>query len=229
MSDFSHIRHVAFIMDGNRRWARQAVASLKDGYNAGMEKLEEVVLFLSQVGIKGATFFAFSSENWKRPKQEISLLQDVVEGAFERFLDFAHKQEVQVRIIGDFHLFRPGIRDFMQQIITETKHYRSMSVQVAAGYGGMQDIVCAVERWRAAGSAEPLTPDVFASYLQSAALGPVDLLIRTGGQQRLSNFLLWQCAYAELFFLKEYWPALTTSRLEEVFSEYGGIQRNFGA
>lgn len=221
-------RHIAFIMDGNRRWAKKAGLSLREGYQGGVETLKRIVPFLIQKGCSCGTFFAFSTENWKRSVQEISLLQDVVENALEAFREFADEHSIRVYVVGDITGFRPKIQSAVQDLMESTRHNKAFHAQIAAGYGGMQDIVQAVKAV-AQDSTDNLTTKTFEPYLQAQTLGPVDLLVRTGGQRRLSNFLLWQCAYADLFFLDDYWPDLTCEAVDNILQDFSKIQRNYGA
>ena len=221
-------RHIAFIMDGNRRWAKKLGEPLRAGYQEGVEALKKVVPFLIEKGVPTGSFFAFSTENWRRSLQEISLLQDVVEGALETFQAFADEHNVRVTVIGDISGFRQKIQNAVKDVMEKTRLYTAFHAQVAVGYGGVQDIVHAAQAWADRGDKKNLTPEIFESYLSGHTLGPVDMLVRTGGQRRLSNFLLWQCAYADLFFLDEYWPDITHASLEKILHEFAQIKRNYG-
>lgn len=222
-------RHIAFIMDGNRRWARREGVSLRGGYQEGLEALKRLVPLLIKKNVPCGTFFAFSTENWKRSAQETSLLQDVVENALGAFQEFADEHDMRVYVIGDVSGFRPKIQKAVQELMDNTRHHKTFHAQVAAGYGGMQDIVQAAKAWAAQEQAKDLTLQTFENYLQAQTLGPVDILVRTGGKKRLSNFLLWQCAYADLFFLDSYWPDLTCESVEKVLEDFSKIKRSYGA
>ena len=222
------LRHIAFIMDGNRRWAKKGAMSLKEGYEGGLRAMERIIPILIAKGISCGTFFAFSSENWKRSVAEIAILQDTIESALLDFREFTNKHEVRIKVIGDVGQFRKGVQDAAKRLEEETRHHDAFYAQVAAGYGGMQDIVQAAKQCASNQDGKTLTKDVFESYLQAQTLGPVDMLVRTGGQRRLSNFLLWQCAYAELFFIDTFWPDFSRKELQEALDYYGRVKRNYG-
>ncbi|MCY4413709.1 MAG: polyprenyl diphosphate synthase [Alphaproteobacteria bacterium] len=223
-------KHIAFIMDGNRRWAKKNNLSLLKGYREGFLNIQTVLLELLKYDISKASFFAFSTENWKRDVKELNILEDVFEKMFAELTNFASEHGVRIRVIGDISGFREGVRRKVTEIENNTKDNTNISIQVAAGYGGRMDIVEAARGWaRSGGDPEKLTESVLQTFMQADFLGDVDILVRTGGAQRISNFLLWHCAYADYFFPTAHWPDFGAEDLKKILDSYNNIKRNYGA
>ncbi|OGT18671.1 MAG: di-trans,poly-cis-decaprenylcistransferase [Gammaproteobacteria bacterium RBG_16_57_12] len=226
-------RHVAIIMDGNGRWAKQRKRPRIFGHQAGVESVRGIVKQCAAKGIEILTLFAFSSENWRRPEEEVGLLMDLFLIALEREANRLHKNNVRLRIIGE----RSAFSDKLQRKITEaeqlTRDNTGLIVVVAANYGGRWDISQAAQTLAqqvAAGALElrDITPERLAAQLSLADLPEPDLFIRTGGEQRISNFLLWQLAYTELYFTEVLWPDFDETEFEQALNSFAGRQRRFG-
>lgn len=226
-------RHVAVVMDGNGRWAQERHLPRIAGHRAGVDSLREIVTESGRLGIKILTVFAFSSENWQRPKDEVSFLMDLFYTALQREVKKLHKSNVRLRIIGDKQSFSPKLQQQMIKAEQLTENNTGLQFNIAANYGGQWDITQAVknvalEVEQGILTAEDITPNLFASYLSLGSLPAPDLLIRTSGEQRLSNFLLWDLAYSELFFCKTYWPDFGIAAFHEALKAYSDRQRRFG-
>ena len=226
-------RHVAIIMDGNGRWAQRRGLPRPAGHQAGAEAVRRVVEESVRLGVRVLTLFAFSSENWRRPRHEVSLLMDLFFRALKRELPRLKANGVRLRIIGDRTAFSDRLQQRMGDAETATAGGDRLLLQVAANYGGRWDIAQAARALARAVRARELEPeaideDRFAAALSFADAGDPDLLIRTGGEQRLSNFLLWQSAYAELYFTDTLWPDFDAAAYAQVLQAFAGRQRRFG-
>lgn len=226
-------RHIALVMDGNGRWARQRGLARHAGHQAGAENLRTLVAHAAGLGIDVMTVFAFSSENWRRPKVEVKLLLQLFSDALRREAKQLAANNVRLRIIGDLSAFPARLQEQIRQSEALTQTSSGMLLQVAANYGGRWDIVqaarcLAAEAATGVLSAEALTEERLAAKLTTAGQPEPDLFIRTGGEQRLSNFLLWQCAYAEIFFSALLWPDFGPQALDAVLADFAGRQRRFG-
>lgn len=222
-------QHVAIIMDGNGRWAQARGLSRSDGHRQGLQATRDAVEFFARRGTQVLTLFAFSSENWQRPRDEVEALLDLFMTSIEAELPELIEQGIRLRFIGDRASFPQPLRERMHEAEQESRSGQAMILVVALGYGGHWDILQAVQRYCQAAQAEQhLTPEVFEGYLSTSGLPAVDFLIRTGGEQRISNFLLWQTAYAELCFLSEMWPDVDAVVLERALLNYRQRQRRFG-
>ncbi len=222
-------RHVAIIMDGNGRWAESRGLERSAGHRQGLETTRRAVRFYATRGIDTLSLFAFSSENWGRPSSEVEALFDLFVSAIEAELPELRERGVTLRFVGERAGFPGELRQRMQDAEDLTRDNGGMCLVIALGYGGRWDILQAARRWAEAGM--PGDGDgeaVFGSFLATSGLPDVDLLIRTGGEQRISNFLLWQAAYAELLFLETYWPDVGDRELEHSLAWYGRRQRRFG-
>ena len=226
-------RHIAIIMDGNGRWASERGLPRTEGHRQGVESVRRTVKAALELGITHLTLFSFSSENWSRPKQEISDLFGLMRRFVRRDLADLHKNGVKIRIIGA----RTGLDDDILRLIDDasalTKDNAALHLTIAFNYGSRDEIARAASRIAEAvaeGSLDPadITPERFGSYLDTADLPDPDLLIRTSGELRLSNFLLWQLAYAEFVFVDAYWPDFSRDQLEAAIAEYQRRSRRFG-
>jgi tritrans,polycis-undecaprenyl-diphosphate synthase [geranylgeranyl-diphosphate specific] len=228
--------HLAIIMDGNRRYAQHEGLPSGEGHKVGGAKLAEVVEWSHEVGIEGLTVFAFSTENFDRPPQEVNRLMDMFEqelrrlGADKR----VHEYQVRIRIIGQTDRLPEHVAKAAEEVIQATKNHHRYYFNIAIGYGGREEIVAAVKQIAVEikeGKLEPedIGKELLSSYLYTADTPDPDLILRTSGEERISNFLLWQLAYSELYFSDVYWPALRKTDFLEVIQSYQHRQRRYGA
>jgi undecaprenyl diphosphate synthase len=225
--------HVAIVMDGNGRWAKRRRRPRTFGHQAGLKALRRIVEYCGRLGVAELTVFAFSSENWKRPKKEVSRLMELFMRALDKETRELHENGVRVRFIGDLEAFSPELREKVRQAEQLTGNNDRLNLNVAASYGGRWDIVHAARelaRDVASGRIQPeqIDEDLFASRLELSGSRDPDLFIRTGGEMRVSNFLLWQAAYAELFFSPVLWPDFGPEAMDEAIAAYQSRERRFG-
>jgi undecaprenyl diphosphate synthase len=226
-------RHVAVIMDGNGRWARRRALPRQAGHQAGIKPVRATVELCAEAGVDTLTLFAFSSENWRRPVDEVRGLMSLFVDALEREVDELDANGIRVRFIGDLDALNSTLRRATDAAVQRTSGNSRMDLVVAVAYGGRWDIVQAARSLAADAAAGRLDPSAIdeaklASALQTAGSSSVDLLIRTGGEKRISNFLLWDIAYAEVFFSDVLWPDFTGAELRKAFEFYARRQRRFG-
>ncbi|MGI9327696.1 MAG: polyprenyl diphosphate synthase [Pseudomonadales bacterium] len=225
--------HVAIIMDGNHRWAKARTLPGAAGHRAGAKNVRRIAEACADQGVACLTLFAFSTENWQRPRREVSLLMDLMRSVLKNDLDELHAREVRLRVIGDRTRFAPDLQLQMNQAEALTRENARMTLNIAANYGGRWDILAATKRIaREFRDGEldlnELDEERFAQYLSLADVPPPDLCIRTGGDCRISNFLLWDFAYTELLFTESFWPDFDPEALLEALKEYIERQRRFG-
>ena len=226
-------RHLAVIMDGNGRWAQQRLRPRIIGHRAGARAVNVCIDFCLERGIRALTLFAFSSENWGRPQEEVGALMKLFMGALDREVEELHRCGVRVRFIGERERFSLVIRERMQAAEAQTSVNTKLDLVIAASYGGRQDIAQAARTLAAevaAGTlrAEDIDEAAVAARMSLADLPAPDLFIRTGGDHRISNFLLWQLAYTELWFTDLLWPELDHATLQLALDDYAGRERRFG-
>jgi undecaprenyl diphosphate synthase len=222
-------RHVAIIMDGNGRWAKERGLSRQAGHRAGTENLRRLLKVFAERGVKYLTLYAFSTENWKRPKREINPLLHLIGRVIDRELKSLHENGVRLVHIGSLEPLSEDLRNRICRAIELTKDNDRLTVCVAFNYGSRAEIVEAARRMIEDGVApEDVTEQSFASYLNTAGLPDPDLVIRTAGEMRLSNFLLWQSAYAELYVTPVYWPDFDETEVDKALLAYSQRVRNFG-
>ncbi|WP_337817125.1 polyprenyl diphosphate synthase [Acidihalobacter sp.] len=227
-------RHIAIVMDGNGRWARARHLPRPEGHRRGVGATREIIATCLERGVEVLTLFAFSSENWRRPANEVKTLMELFFSALRRERDKLHEQGVRMRFIGDRSAFSDNLRAEMERSEAHTRGNRRMILVIAANYGGRWDIEQAArgyaEAARTEGGLETVEKgdSVLAPYLATAGLVEPDLFIRTGGERRLSNFLLWQLAYTELYFTDTLWPDFGAAALNEAIADFGKRQRRFG-
>jgi undecaprenyl diphosphate synthase len=231
--DFVVPRHVAIIMDGNGRWAASRGLPRGEGHRRGVEALRRTVQAAADLGIGFLTIFSFSAENWSRPAAEIRELMGLLRRFIRHDLADLHRKGVRVRVIGERESLDAEIRRLLDEAEELTKNNEKLVLVVAFNYGARQEIARAARRMAAAVAAGDLavsavTVDKLASYLDAPDLPDPDLIIRTSGEQRLSNFLLWQAAYSELVFVPTYWPDFDRAALESAITEYHRRERRFG-
>lgn len=222
-------RHIAIIMDGNGRWAKRRLMPRVAGHRKGVEALRGVIRACAERGISHLTVFAFSSENWRRPQEEVTLLMELFMRALENEVAKLHENGIRFRVIGDLSGFSERIQTLIRDAQTLTRNNTRLTFTVAANYGGRWDIVQAVKKLLASGaSPEQVDEGALARHLSMADEPEPDLFIRTGGEQRVSNFLLWQLAYTELYFTEALWPDFDAKQLEAALASYRARERRFG-
>ena len=226
-------RHVAIIMDGNGRWAEQRGKARTNGHKAGAAAVRKVVAFARRNGIGTLTLFAFSSENWKRPAVEVKVLMELFATVLNREVDELDKHGVQLKIVGDLSKFSPRLQAKILQAEARTADNKALRLNIAANYGGQWDIMQAAKAFahdveQGQATADELDERRFASYLSLHECPAVDLLIRTGGDVRISNFLLWQLAYAELYFCDTLWPDFDDAAFAQAINCFVARERRFG-
>jgi len=226
-------RHLAIVMDGNGRWAKQRLRPRTFGHHAGQKAVKEAVEFCLRRGIVSLTLFAFSSENWKRPATEVSALMELFLKALDKEVDELHGNGVRVRFVGDLDAFAPELRARMLGAMDRTAGNTALNMNVAVNYGGRWDIAnaarLAIEAIaRGEFAATELDEARLQQYTCLADQPPLDLFIRTGGEHRVSNFLLWQLAYAELYFTDTLWPDVDQACLAEALDDYARRERRYG-
>jgi len=226
-------RHVAIIMDGNGRWAAQRKLPRTFGHKVGVDSVRRTIEACLDRGIEVLTLFAFSSENWRRPKNEVGLLMELFITTLQREVNRLHKNEVRLQVIGDRSAFPERLQEQIALAEERTRANGRLTLVVAANYGGRWDITQAARRCAErvqAGElrAADITPELLGSAIGLNELPEPDLFIRTGGEQRISNFLLWQLAYTELYFTDVLWPDFTTEAFEQALDSYARRERRFG-
>ena len=226
-------KHIAIIMDGNNRYGKQHALAKGEGHSKGKDALDPIVEYCREVGIEVLTVFAFSSENWQRPPAEVALLMHLLSVTISEQLPRMQKYQIQLRFIGDRSLLSDDLRVQMADAEAQTADYAAMTLVIAISYGGQWDIAYAAQQLAEQVQAgqlrlEDINKEKLGEYVQLADAPAVDMLIRTGGEYRLSNFLLWQSAYAELFFTQTLWPNFAPEELAAMLQEFAQRQRRFG-
>ena len=225
-------QHIAIIMDGNRRWAKKRLLPAAVGHAAGARQVREVVKSCIELGVPNLSLFAFSTENWKRPPEEISSLMNLFMTYLQKEVNSMNANGVRLKVAGDKTRFAPVLQDLISRAEEQTANNTRITLTVCANYGGRWDMLQAVKAWQKAHpgqSVDTLDQDSLASYLSTAYAPEVDLLIRTGGESRVSNFMLWQAAYAELFFTDVLWPEFSAQHLHQAIAWFAGRDRRFGS
>ncbi len=226
-------RHVAIIMDGNGRWAQRRMLPRVAGHHKGVEAARKVVNHCVSLKIEALTLFAFSSENWLRPPTEVSILMAILQNLLMQDVHELHANNVRLRVIGNIDGLAVKLQDAIKTAHELTKDNTGLNLNIALNYGGRWDIVQAAQQLCTAVvqgqlGVEQINEDQFAKYVCLSELPEPDLLIRTSGEQRISNFLLWQLAYTEIYFTETLWPDFTTAHLDRAFEFYAGRERRFG-
>ena len=217
------LNHIAFIMDGNGRWGKKNNKGRNYGHIKGVETVKKVVKSSIILKIPIVTFYVFSSENWKRPKTEITFLFKIIKNYFSKEIKSVISQGIKINILGEMKKLTPELRKVLKKSVDQTKKNKKIIVNLAINYGSKNEII------HAAKNSKNLNHKDFERNLFTKNMPNPDILIRTGGHKRLSNFMLWQLAYAELFFLKKLWPDFNTSDLVKIIKKFKVSKRNFGA
>jgi len=224
-------RHIAVILDGNGRWAKKRGLPRTAGHKVGAENFRKIATYCKNIGVEYLTVYAFSTENWKRPEEEVSTLMRLLGNYLREAIETMARDNIRLRVLGDVS----GLPKELQELISETNAisagYEGFQANICLNYGGRDEIVRAAQRYAmdyAAGKAGELTEQGFAGYLYSAGLPDPDLLIRPGGEQRISNFLLWQCAYSEFYFTDVLWPDFNSGELDKAIAAFQKRDRRYG-
>lgn len=218
-------RHVAIIMDGNGRWAKKRLLPRFAGHKAGVETVRKIARAAREMGLEALTLYAFSSENWKRPADEVSDLMGLLKHFIQADIDEFAANNVRLKIIGHYQALAPELVKLLDEAVARTADNSGSTLAVALNYGAQDELVRAAQAAAAAGD---ISAGAIEAHLYTAGMPPLDLIIRTSGEQRLSNFLLWQAAYAELYFTDILWPDFTPKHLEKALEEFAHRNRRYG-
>lgn len=229
----TNLKHVAIIMDGNRRWAKEKKLPSMFGHQKGVEALKNTLRACSDFGIKYLTVYAFSTENWKRTPDEVNFLMELLAKTLTNELDEMHKEGVKIRFIGDISALSDKLQKTLFNAEQKTNQNKGVNLQIAFNYGARNEILNAVKnivKQHAEGkiSQDDISEELFDSYLYTAEVPPPDLLIRTGGEYRISNYLLWQIAYSEILIFEEFWPEFGKDMLAKSVLEFEKRNRRYG-
>ncbi len=224
-------RHIAIILDGNGRWAKKRGLPRTAGHAAGSENFRRIATYCKNIGVEYLTVYAFSTENWKRPQEEVKTIMKLLDRYLKEAISTMERDRIKMKVFGDVS----GLSPELQQLVEETNRisakYEGFQANICLNYGGRAEIMQAAKRYAeasAAGEAGELTEELFSSYMYSAGIPDPDLLIRPGGEKRISNFLLWQCAYSEFYFSDVLWPDFGTEELERAIAEFKSRDRRYG-
>lgn len=226
--------HIAIIMDGNRRWAREKGLETKQGHKEGAENLKRIAKYANEIGIKYLTVYAFSTENWKRTKEEVGALMFLLNWYLDDLLNSSDLDNVKINVLGDITKLDSGTQKLVLKLENKTKDYTGLQLNVAFNYGGRDEITRAVRKIATAVknneiSIDDINEDLISNSIYTAGMPDPDLLIRPGGEKRISNFLPWQLSYTEFIFTDKYWPDFNKDDLDEAIMEYARRNRKFGA
>ena len=227
-------KHIAIIMDGNRRWAKERGLATQFGHKAGAETLEKIAVYANELGIKYLTVYAFSTENWKRTEEEIGALMLLLENYLDKFLNKESLRNIRIRVLGDVEALSDSLKQSIYKIIKKKKNNTGLTLNIAFNYGGRSEIVRAVKNISEKVKnneidIEDINENIISDNLYTAGELEPDLLIRPGGELRISNFLLWQLAYTEFLFIDKYWPDFSEEDLLQAIKTYEKRNRKFGA
>lgn len=220
-------RHIAIIMDGNGRWAQKRALARNSGHPIGAENFRTIATYCKDIGVDYLTVYAFSTENWKRPPQEVGTIMALMEKYLQESIDTMEQKKIRLRIFGDVSGLSPALQEKISRTNEISTHYSGFQANVCINYGGRSEIIRAAKQWAAEGGGE-LTEEIFSGYMYSAGIPDPDLVIRTGGEMRISNFLLWQSAYSEFYFTDVLWPDFSTAELDKAIDSYQKRSRRFG-
>ncbi|MGV0989353.1 polyprenyl diphosphate synthase [Limnohabitans sp.] len=225
-------QHIAIIMDGNRRWAKKRYMPAALGHAAGAKRVRDIVKSCAEMGIPHLSLFAFSTENWKRPEEEVSSLMNLFMTYLQKEVDTMNDNGVRLKVVGDKSRFSEPLQELIARAEVTTAANQAITLTVCANYGGRWDMIQAAQAWQQAHptqTLQALTEEALGQYLSTAYAPEVDLLIRTGGESRISNFMLWQAAYAELYYTDDLWPDFTPDRLAKAIEWFQFRDRRFGS
>ena len=225
-------RHIAIILDGNGRWAKKRGLPRTAGHMAGAETFRRIATYCKNIGVEYLTVYAFSTENWKRPEEEVGTIMKLLGRYLDEAIRTMEKDHIRMKVFGELARLSPSLREMVDRTDEISQHYQGFQANICLNYGGRDEIVHAARRYArdyAEGKVQgELSEKQFASYLYSAGIPDPDLLIRPGGEMRISNFLLWQCAYAEFYFTDVLWPDFTPEELDKAIAEFKRRDRRYG-
>ena len=226
MSNNTIPSHIAIIMDGNGRWAKERGLNRTAGHEEGARTVRKITSYCAKIGVKYLTLYAFSTENWERPKLEVEFLMKLLEKYLKSELEVYLKNNIKFKAIGDLDRFSKGLQKTIFETQEKTAHCTGLTQVLALNYGSKNEIIRAIKKLNEQNL--EVTEENLESCLDTSGMGDVDILIRTSGEVRLSNYLLWQNAYAEMFFTQTYWPDFNESELDDILSDFGKRERRFG-
>ena len=225
-------RHIAIILDGNGRWAKKRGLPRTAGHAAGSENFRKIATYCRDIGVEYLTVYAFSTENWQRPEDEVKTIMKLLERYLNEAISTMERDHIRMKVFGDVSGLSPKLQKLVEKTDAISSRYEGCQANICLNYGGRNEIVSAARRYaedyaegRVSGE---LTEEQFGNYLYSAGISDPDLLIRPGGEQRISNFLLWQCAYSEFYFTDVLWPDFSSKELDRAIAEYQRRDRRFG-
>ncbi len=226
MNNKSMPKHIAMIMDGNGRWAKERGLQRTAGHEEGAKTVRRITSYCSSIGIKYLTLYAFSTENWERPKLEVNFLMKLLEKHLKKELEVYLANDIRFKAIGDLSRFSKSLQKIIQETENKTANCKGLTQVLALNYGSKNEIIRAIKKLNEQNL--EVTEQNLESCLDTAQMGDVDILIRTSGEVRLSNYLLWQNAYSEMFFTQTYWPDFTEAELDDIISDFVKRERRFG-
>ncbi len=224
-------RHIAIILDGNGRWAKKRGLPRTAGHAAGSEVFRKIATYCKNIGVEYLTVYAFSTENWKRPEEEVKTIMKLLDRYLHEAIATMEKDKIRMKIFGDVEGLSPELRALVEKTDEISKKYEGFQANICLNYGGRDEIVHAARRYAQdlmEGRAGELSEELLSGYMYSAGIPDPDLLIRPGGEQRVSNFLLWQCAYSEFYFTDVLWPDFTEKELDKAIEEFRRRDRRYG-
>ncbi len=224
-------RHIAIILDGNGRWAKKRGLPRTAGHAVGAENFRKIATYCKNIGVDYLTVYAFSTENWKRPPEEVKTIMKLLNNYLHEAIDTMERDHIKMKVLGDISALSTELQSLVRKTEVISTHYDGFQANICLNYGGRDEIVHAVRRYAedfASGNAPQLNEDSLGNYMYSAGIPDPDLLIRPGGEKRISNFLLWQCAYSEFYFTDVLWPDFSTDELDKAIVEYQSRDRRFG-
>ena len=221
-------KHLAIIMDGNGRWASHNNKERIDGHRRGVRAVKEITEYCVKVGIEYLTLYTFSNENWKRPKSEVLALMKLLLKSLDEQLELLLRNNIKLTVIGDMDKLDLITRCKLKDVIYKTSKNRGMNLNLAISYGGRQEIISAINKFLKLNKNKFIDEDQFRSFLYTSNIPDPDLLIRTGGEYRISNFLLWQIAYTEIYFSKKFWPEFTENEIKLAIADFQNRDRRYG-
>ena len=225
-------RHIAIILDGNGRWAKKRGLPRTAGHAVGAETFRKIATYCKDIGVEYLTVYAFSTENWRRPENEVSTIMKLLGKYLQEAIDTMERDHIRMKVLGDLDRLSPELREMVAKTDEISQRYEGFQANICLNYGGRDEILHAARRYAAdyaAGRADgELTEESFSQYLYSAGIPDPDLLIRPGGEVRISNFLLWQCAYAEFYFTDVLWPDFTPEELDKAIAVFRSRDRRYG-
>lgn len=225
-------RHIAIILDGNGRWAKKRGLPRTAGHKVGAENFRRIATYCKNIGVEYLTVYAFSTENWSRPEDEVSTLMKLFDRYLKEAIDTMAKDNIRMRVLGDVSALSPELQRQIEETNRISQQYEGFQANICINYGGRAEIMRAAKLYledvRVNGAGEELDENRFSSYMYSSGIPDPELLIRPGGEQRISNFLLWQCAYSEFYFTDVLWPDFDAQELEKAIAEFNRRDRRFG-